>query len=794
MKRRRVDRQALSLVLMIVALALAALGHYYLLYQRVYVRDVAVFYTVAFLLIVWVYRRSELALERRVVVALATANGLTAVVTLLIPPPVGLLIALLLWAGGAFLLYHLIRLSALVARVQIAVAPRLRRLRWAIPLLLLSCLICAIAGQIHFAQDYTPGRTETGPHFWTGVVLYAISAICFLTFLSTVQTDVGILVPSALSPPGWLDLLKQRRRIGLLCGGLALGAVLVWDLRHRSADASYAFPFALWIWMMAAYLAAFVRPPSWRRAVDWWRAHQVEVLLVVILAMFAFLLRVYDVDSIPYSLGGDEATQGMGAIEFLEGRRTNMFAISDWFFYPDFGYFSLSFSLRLFGRTVAGLRMLAVLIGTVSVLLTYLLTRRLLGRQAALVAAFLLAAQHYHIHFSRLGSINIFDTLFTPLLVYLVVCGLRRQRPGWFAAAGLAMGVGQYFYNGAKMLPFVLVAFVIYLALVRRDLLRANLANLGVLALGAVLAFIPMGLYEIAHPGSFTGRVSQVSIFHSGWLAREVELSGKGVPRILAEVSLHASLAFNYFTDRSFWYYASIPYQDSASAVLFVLGLIVAMRYALRNVGYVLVATWFWLAVILGGVLTYDPPFSERLITTAPALVILVTLGLVQLIEYGKALVTWPTWAWRALLVVIVLVLVLVNVRYYFVDYTPTHAYGNPTAEVMTRLLKELATRDDDFKVYFFGPPVIFYDTTWPRFLAPGVEGIDVQADWTGDLDFVETHRNALFVFLPERLWELKVVRARYPNGIEKPVYSTADGRLLYVAYEVAPQLEPGGH
>jgi 4-amino-4-deoxy-L-arabinose transferase-like glycosyltransferase len=430
--------------------------------------------------------------------------------------------------------------------------------------------------------------------------------------------------------------------------------------------------------------------------------------------------------------------------------------------------------------------MLAVLVGTVSVLLTYLLARRLLGKQAALAAAFFLAAQHYHIHFSRLGSINIFDTLFAPLFTCLLVYGLQKQRPGWFAAAGLTMGVGQYCYNGAKMLPFVLAVVGGYLLLVRRDFLRANLVNFGVLALGAGLAFIPMGLYEMAHPGSFTGRVSQVSIFQSGWLAREVALSGKSVPRILAEVSSHAALAFNYFTDRSLWYHASIPYLDSVSGVLFVLGLVVAMRDAFRNVGYLLVTAWLWLAVILGGVLTYDPPFSERLITTTPALAILVTLGLVQFTEYGKALLAWLVPVWRVLPTLVVLVLVLVNVGYYFTVYTPTHVYGNPTAEVMTRLLKELALRDDDFKVYFFGAPHIFYETTWSRFLAPRAEGMDVEAGWTGGLSFVEAHRNAVFVFLPQRLGELEIVRGQFPVGVEKPVYSSADGRPLYVMYEVS--------
>ena len=40
------------------ALALAGLGHYYLLYRRVYIWDVVVFYAVVALLLAWAYRRA----------------------------------------------------------------------------------------------------------------------------------------------------------------------------------------------------------------------------------------------------------------------------------------------------------------------------------------------------------------------------------------------------------------------------------------------------------------------------------------------------------------------------------------------------------------------------------------------------------------------------------------------------------------------------------------------------------------------------------------------------------------
>jgi len=63
-----------------------------------------------------------------------------------------------------------------------------------------------------------------------------------------------------------------------------------------------------------------------------------------------------------------------------------------------------------------------------------------------------------------------------------------------------------------------------------------------------------------------------------------------------------------------------------------------------------------------------------------------------------------------------------------------------------------------------------------------------VEEGWTGDLGFVDTRRRALFVFLPGRLEELEVVRAAYPDGMDTPVDSSANGQLLYTLYEVYPR------
>jgi hypothetical protein len=143
-------------------------------------------------------------------------------------------------------------------------------------------------------------------------------------------------------------------------------------------------------------------------------------------------------------------------------------------------------------------------------------------------------------------------------------------------------------------------------------------------------------------------------------------------------------------------------------------------------------------------------------------------------------------------------VIAVLNLHYYFAVYTPTRVYGNPTAEVATELGRYLAQQDDDadnkhpcvgcsIRVYFYGAPFMYWDFGTLRFMARGVEGVDVPSPGEGEL-VPDLTRGALFVFLSERLSELEDIRARYPDGVETPVYSSASGRLLYLLYEVAPR------
>lgn len=122
-----------------------------------------------------------------------------------------------------------------------------------------------------------------------------------------------------------------------------------------------------------------------------------------------------------------------------------------------------SLTVRAFGRTLEGLRLVSVILGTLGIPAVYLLARALFDRRTALLAAFLLATFPPHIHFSRIGLNNIADPLFGTLALAFLVRGLRYNRRWDFALGGIALGLTQYFYEGGRFLfPALVIVWLAY--------------------------------------------------------------------------------------------------------------------------------------------------------------------------------------------------------------------------------------------------------------------------------------------------------------------------------------------
>lgn len=517
------------------------------------------------------------------------------------------------------------------------------------------------------------------------------------------------------------------------------------------------------------------------------------------LTALAFALRAVALDSIPYALGGDEAWHGLLARQVIEGKLRNPFVMG-YMSMPTLFYWPVSWSLRLVGDTMVGLRFPAALAGAATVPVLYLFVRRLWGRRTAFLAAAFLETYDYHLHYSRLGANNVWDALFVLLALWALVEGLvardRSQQVRAYLLVGLTMGLSAYFYTGARLLPVMIGVYLLFLWLRQRRARGGEAPWPGLdgrLILLLLVAFVvaagPILGFAQAHPDDWNARVNQVGILQSGWLAREPGLTGKSTLQVLAEQLGRAAGAFHVFPDRTAWYGADRPLLGFLAGIFAMLGMVwAAMHWKDRRCFLVLL--WFWSVIVTGGMLTESPPSSQRLVLAIPAVALLVALGLEQTVGLVRRAAGLDGRWERVALGALLLALALGSVAFYFVEFTPQRRYGTANAVTATMIGHYLADLDGGYDAYFFGAPSIYWAFGSMTFLAPEVEGRDVVEPLEAPPDWSLGGQNAVFLFLPQRAAELAWVQQRWPDGEAREFYDR-EGYLRFLAYEVPASGNP---
>ncbi len=219
--------------------------------------------------------------------------------------------------------------------------------------------------------------------------------------------------------------------------------------------------------------------------------------------LLAFLLRTWDLDRLPPGLFFDEAYNGIDANRVIAGIARPLFFAGNNGREPFFIYLQ-SAALAMFGASSYSLRIVAAFAGVLTVPVIAALARQLLGwaasapalnfsqhrkllAQAMLIAAAALSVSYWHMSLSRLGFRAILLPLFSALAVYYLARAWQLDRRRDLILAGIWLGLAQYTYVSARLLPLVIAGFVVIellLSLHQKSTANyaARLANAGLMA------------------------------------------------------------------------------------------------------------------------------------------------------------------------------------------------------------------------------------------------------------------------------------------------------------------------
>jgi 4-amino-4-deoxy-L-arabinose transferase-like glycosyltransferase len=564
---------------------------------------------------------------------------------------------------------------------------------------------------------------------------------------------------------GWqLLLLLLAPALGLLTW-LAAG-----DQLHMSQP-MIAW-FAWWVMLVAAVAG------SWRLDQSLsWRPGRAEMAVLVVLFLLALAARAYALDRIPTTLSGDEGSSGLMAVNFLEGEANNVFTVG-WFSFPALYFVVQAVGIGFLGQTIEGLRITSAVAGALTVVAVYLLGRLLFDRLVALLASAYLLASHYHIHFSRIGLNNIWDGLFVVVTFASVWYGWRSGRRLAFIVAGLALGAGLYFYVSFRAVPVLLLIWSSLAWAWDRTVWRRRLPDLILTAYLAALVFLPMGLYFWYHPDQFQAPMNRVTIFE-GWLQLQAEMRGEPESNIILGQMWATARGFTHEPLRH-WYNPGVPLLLNGAAVLFLMGVVWAV--AAFDLRHALLLLPLLATIVLGG-LSQDAPASQRFVLVMPAVALLVALPLRHLAVLLGQL--WPRLArvWVAVAIAFMAWIMLVDLNYYFGEVYDAYVLGGTNTEVATQVAHFLqAEAGHESTVYFFAPPRMgYYSHSTIPYLVPHLDGTDVGEPLTAAPEW-PAGKPTFFIFLPERLPELRHVEEAFPGGNYQQ-FTGRDGSVLFAVY-----------
>ena len=233
-----------------------------------------------------------------------------------------------------------------------------------------------------------------------------------------------------------------------------------------------------------------------------------EHLFLVGILLLATLVRVFQIDTLPISLFGDETDVGYQAWSLITTGKdytghflpTYLQSLSEWRT-PLLSYFLAPY-VGLFGPSSLSVRLPVALLGVLNVYLLYLLVKKIFPQKKllALLSAFVLAIIPWHIHLSRIA---IDTTLFLSL--YLVAINIFLSRRLLLSLPFFILTL--YTYPTANVFtPLILVClYFVYKP-------KIDLGHNKLLSCLSIVLVIPILFHLIS--GSASGRFLGISILN----------------------------------------------------------------------------------------------------------------------------------------------------------------------------------------------------------------------------------------------------------------------------------------
>ncbi len=529
-------------------------------------------------------------------------------------------------------------------------------------------------------------------------------------------------------------------------------------------------------------------PPQW---MGW------EIALIAGLFLAALFCRVWNLTKFPDNIYPDEIMTGTVATQaYLSSARSSPSLFSTMWSgidLPALWFWIAAAFLKLGGNSLAMLRLPAALFGAATVVPLYGLIRGIWGRYAATTGAAIMAFSASNVHYSRLALNNITTQFFWAICFFFLLRGFRSRRRSDWALAGLSAGLSEYFYYGTRLLPFILLVFVVFLFSVHWQQARKYVACLLVMACGYFVGFGPLLVHFFRNPNLYLGRGASLLIWsHVPGSFAELQLAWKTMWPLFSEnllgISTHSSQDIIFYA----------PLLLPAEAALLVLGVALLLWHWRHPAAFLMLVSGLGVLLVGGTLVAYPnsvPPLINHWTPAFPAFFVALAVPVGAWTAASEPhFPSHRSWILPATLATALLALGWFNLNFYFHRY-----YANPESlksnayrsaqknyEVQTVQSRYMAALGSEYQVFTVGQSPWPYDPVTTRYLVPGQHWMLLRDPATELPSINRDNKGMAFLFFPGNEQYRKLAHDLFPGGTDGEV-KTRPGNHLFYTYVLTP-------
>lgn len=514
-----------------------------------------------------------------------------------------------------------------------------------------------------------------------------------------------------------------------------------------------------------------------------------EIFGLIVLTITAIAIRLYSIDSVPiprnleavYTLYSQylQRTVLVNPITFgIDGTSPLISQIQSTF-------------LGVIGGGISALRVASALLGSATIIAVYVATRIFFDRRTAWLTSLALMAMSVHVEFSRLAIPYVADSVLLCGVLAVLASGWQTGKRRWYIVAGVLLGLSQYTYHTGKIIPVIYALWIALLALQNWNIVDTRLRQLASMWFTATVVALPMWVNIALQWDIYWGLINQVSMLTvqpalgQSWLSYTATNTQSAPWAQLLYQIRDATAAFVVVPLRD-GYDVGIPMLTIPSAVLFTIGILLMIReyddprYWLLFIG---------LASAIGvAAITIDTPAAQRMVYITPFVAIIIGIGLAESGRWFRLEWIQADWSINPLIIQTISIALAIAIAGYD-GYTYISNTGTQSASVeeqsASAISERIRTYPNNSRAYLFTAPVLMYNESALLSLqAPQVSGIDVYPPLAEAPNWVLDAPVNVFVFTPDRIGEMNIIRRYYPGGSESRAYRSS-GELLVIFYEV---------